>query len=146
MIFFKLLEYALLISILFIIHPSTTKFTLLLDAYIALPCNNISGMLFEEDIPEDKGLFTFYREQAEREELIKREKKLRKKRREEEAEAKAKAKMQEAAREESKSMGNKVETKNYMMPKATLKVLPPRQPKSNPIKQRLLESIVNMGK
>jgi hypothetical protein len=29
-------------------------------------------MLFEDELPEDKGLFTFYREQAEREEEIKR--------------------------------------------------------------------------
>lgn len=109
-----------------------------------MPCNNISRMLFEEDIPEDKGLFTFYREQAEREEQIKREKKLRKRRREEQAEVDAR--FQEAAREESKSKSKKVESKNYLMPKATLKVLPPRQPKPNPTKQRLLESIVNMGK
>lgn len=36
-------------------------------------------MLFEEDVPEDKGLFTFYREQADKEEEIKREKKQRRK-------------------------------------------------------------------
>jgi len=36
-------------------------------------------MLFEEDVPDDKGLFTFYREQADKEEEIKREKKQRKK-------------------------------------------------------------------
>lgn len=103
-------------------------------------------MLFEEDIPEDKGLFTFYREQAEREDQIKREKKLRKRRREEQAEAEVEARVQEAAREESKSKSKKVENKNYLMPKATLKVLPPKQPKPSPTKQRLLESIVNMGK
>lgn len=36
-------------------------------------------MLFSDDLPEDKGLFTFYREQAERDEEIKRNKKLKKK-------------------------------------------------------------------
>ena len=105
-----------------------------------MPRNYISRMLFEEDIPEDKGLFTFYREQAEREEQIKRDRKLRKKRKEEEAEARNK----EVAMEESKN--KKEASKNYLLPKATLKILPPRQPKSNPTKQRLLESIVNMGK
>lgn len=42
------------------------------------------AMLDHEDAPEDKGLFTFYREQAEREDEIKREKKNRKKRKEQE--------------------------------------------------------------
>jgi hypothetical protein len=33
---------------------------------------------FDDNVPEDKGLFTFYREQAEREEEIEREKKFKK--------------------------------------------------------------------
>lgn len=40
-------------------------------------------MLFQDEVPEDKGLFTFYREQAEREEELKRQRRLRKKRKEE---------------------------------------------------------------
>jgi hypothetical protein len=39
-------------------------------------------MLDPGDVPEDKGLFTFYREQAEREDELKREKKNRKKKKE----------------------------------------------------------------
>jgi hypothetical protein len=44
----------------------------LLSSYIHSPIDNNKVMLFEDELPEDKGLFTFYREQAEREEEIKR--------------------------------------------------------------------------
>ena len=38
----------------------------------------ISAMYFEEENIEDKGLFTFYREQGEKEDQLRRNKKLRK--------------------------------------------------------------------
>lgn len=76
------------------------------------PINNIK-MLFEDEVPEDKGLFTFYREQAEREEEIKRQKKLRKKQKEE-AEAEA---LTHPPPTELPSARNSNLTKHYLLPK-----------------------------
>lgn len=100
-------------------------------------------MLFQDEVPDDKGLFTFYREQAEREDEIKREKKLRKKRREEEAEAQSHSPPKEQLTARKSDM-----TKHYL-PKTINNPREPHpnsKPRSNLPKQRLVESIVDMGK
>ncbi len=97
-------------------------------------------MLFDDDVPEDKGLFTFYREQAEREEEIKREKKLKKQ---------MKRQMIESVNDET--------LVSYFRPppppprkKPPIKISPAKdydyRQRGNVPKERLVESVVDMAK